>query len=779
MSSNPKSDSNPKTILINPNFNQQQAKVHINPNFQKKVTIKPAEPDKVTLNQAHINPKFQLQASADPDSGMKKAHINPNFVARPLPEVPSQQQNQDKKQYYVNPSFLDPTKAKAYDESIKKAAETKKIFFNPKKFQGTPSQTPKATTHHKVSPGSSSEKENKLKRTMMTPSQCKKSLFKKIGTRKLIRVKGNKHSTSPTGSVNVVKINSPILAKSEGSKVRFKKIGTKKLVQVKDVSLVATPPNRFSSPRRYKTKTKRKLVVRTPRSLFSTPFSLKKKTVRTFNSPLKIDKRHKQFGQRFSSIFSPFRVDRRCKTPVAVVVKPVPVAKPVPSVSEQKSAELKMKRPVPPKPTRKKLSTTLINVQGVRYSVTDNGRKLNRLEPPKVETPKPVVAVKTPTLPGTENESTSPVQRPTTTSINDIIPRKLYLDGEEYIEEEPGVLIRSRNSMTRQSITSYKNRSINTIIKSQTRSKQYCMFYNKFGKCNKKEKGMCPYIHDPSKVAVCRKFLQANCHNDNCLLSHQVAPEKMPSCKFYLQGLCTKDPCPYRHVNVNPDAEVCPDFLKGFCPAGQECKKKHFLEEVTMRDRKIPPAKPKRKSICQTPGTSQTQEKKARVRYYDEKQADEKIEISEETSSQDFEMKRKRLLRKVELAKQGWTGVALLDLPTEKMSQSQTSDLDDSGPYEEIEEDITEKIERAPIGRLPSYISLEPIQGPEEHTLSDNEKMSQSLQASDLEECSGLVNNKVERVRLPEYISLEPSKDLKETAGENNKSLDQIDGRLI
>jgi hypothetical protein len=48
------------------------------------------------------------------------------------------------------------------------------------------------------------------------------------------------------------------------------------------------------------------------------------------------------------------------------------------------------------------------------------------------------------------------------------------------------------------------------------------MFYNKFGKCNKKEKGMCPYIHDPSKVAVCRKFLQSNCHNEHCLLSHQV-----------------------------------------------------------------------------------------------------------------------------------------------------------------------------------------------------------------------------------------------------------------
>jgi hypothetical protein len=76
--------------------------------------------------------------------------------------------------------------------------------------------------------------------------------------------------------------------------------------------------------------------------------------------------------------------------------------------------------------------------------------------------------------------------------------------GEEFVEDEPGVLVRTRNSMTRASITSARNRSINTILRSQARSKQYCMFYNKFGRCNKRDKGVCPYIHDPEKVAVCR-----------------------------------------------------------------------------------------------------------------------------------------------------------------------------------------------------------------------------------------------------------------------------------
>lgn len=33
--------------------------------------------------------------------------------------------------------------------------------------------------------------------------------------------------------------------------------------------------------------------------------------------------------------------------------------------------------------------------------------------------------------------------------------------------------------------------------------KQYCMYYNRFGKCNRGNS--CPYIHDPDKVAVCTR----------------------------------------------------------------------------------------------------------------------------------------------------------------------------------------------------------------------------------------------------------------------------------
>lgn len=36
------------------------------------------------------------------------------------------------------------------------------------------------------------------------------------------------------------------------------------------------------------------------------------------------------------------------------------------------------------------------------------------------------------------------------------------------------------------------------------KKKEYCMYYNRFGRCNRGEN--CPYIHDPEKVAVCTRY---------------------------------------------------------------------------------------------------------------------------------------------------------------------------------------------------------------------------------------------------------------------------------
>lgn len=63
--------------------------------------------------------------------------------------------------------------------------------------------------------------------------------------------------------------------------------------------------------------------------------------------------------------------------------------------------------------------------------------------------------------------------------------------------------------------------SLRTARLRLARKRRYCQFFTRFGKCNK-EDGKCPYIHDPSKIVVCTKFLTGSCTNINCKLTHKV-----------------------------------------------------------------------------------------------------------------------------------------------------------------------------------------------------------------------------------------------------------------
>ena len=92
-----------------------------------------------------------------------------------------------------------------------------------------------------------------------------------------------------------------------------------------------------------------------------------------------------------------------------------------------------------------------------------------------------------------------------------------------------------------------------------------------------------------------------------------------------------------------------------------------------------------------------------------------------------LEAKRERLMRKVELAKQGWTGVAVTAGPEPSQSQSESKaeggdDLDTT-PYEEIDDEEEEEegdgadqtvLRRPPVGELPSFIPLSRDSGDED-----------------------------------------------------------------
>lgn len=93
-----------------------------------------------------------------------------------------------------------------------------------------------------------------------------------------------------------------------------------------------------------------------------------------------------------------------------------------------------------------------------------------------------------------------------------------------------------------------------------------CLFFCRFGKCSKSDEE-CRYVHDKSKVAVCRAFLRkGGCDKgDKCLLTHAVQAEKMPVCIHFEKGMCFTPNCPYLHVKVSRNAAVCPSFLKVGC----------------------------------------------------------------------------------------------------------------------------------------------------------------------------------------------------------------------
>ncbi|XP_023700492.2 zinc finger CCCH domain-containing protein 3 isoform X1 [Paramormyrops kingsleyae] len=142
----------------------------------------------------------------------------------------------------------------------------------------------------------------------------------------------------------------------------------------------------------------------------------------------------------------------------------------------------------------------------------------------------------------------------------------------------PGGL--SRGSSTRYLASRALQRSRSVIrhaLQRHQRSKQYCMYYNRFGRCSRGEG--CPFIHDPDKVAVCTRFLRGTCKqaDGTCPFSHKVSKEKMPVCSFYLRGICNNSSCPYSHVYVSRKAAICQDFVRGYCPQGEKCKKKHTL----------------------------------------------------------------------------------------------------------------------------------------------------------------------------------------------------------
>ena len=341
--------------------------VHINPNFKRT-----ASPTTV-----HVNPNFAPKAPGTAPIAIASGpspHINPNFN-RPLPPVPGD--SSTAKVPHVNPAFvkqsvaIDAAKQKEYDDVVvKKAAAAiaqNKVFVNPK--FGNSKTTYVDPSRKKVvkknaaaagSPNSSSEKEN----SPGTPSASnRRTVFKKIGRRKLVRVDTKKGQQQQHTKKRMVTATTEVVQPSRSTP--FRKIGTRKLIRLQSRNSAHKSPKK-TTPNHlvYKVKSSR-VAATTPRnspsakrgflmSRFVTPLSLRKK--RASPSP-RLSKSHNTY--LFHKVLNPFKVDRRSKKHGTEakedVIKQPQAAVPTRAESPRQPAQVLQtpKSVPPPKPARR------------------------------------------------------------------------------------------------------------------------------------------------------------------------------------------------------------------------------------------------------------------------------------------------------------------------------------------------------------------------------------------------------------------------------------------
>jgi hypothetical protein len=91
----------------------------------------------------------------------------------------------------------------------------------------------------------------------------------------------------------------------------------------------------------------------------------------------------------------------------------------------------------------------------------------------------------------------------------------------------------------------------------------------------------CRFLHDASKVAICKEFLsKGTCRNGlACNLSHQPNAHRCPACIHFVRGNCNNNECRYAHVKVSSSAPICPAFANlGYCEEGADCPNRHEFE---------------------------------------------------------------------------------------------------------------------------------------------------------------------------------------------------------
>ncbi|KAH8203592.1 hypothetical protein TruAng_002225 [Truncatella angustata] len=165
-----------------------------------------------------------------------------------------------------------------------------------------------------------------------------------------------------------------------------------------------------------------------------------------------------------------------------------------------------------------------ITVEGIRFQITKQGSKLVRAP---------------------DNPSSA-------------TPRLATIGGVRFYRTKNGNLVRHGIAKAQRMAGGIKKVNVPCKTFSWT-DRQSATFWR--GSCLKGPN--CRFIHDPSKVAICRDWLfKSDCPNgDACDLSHETTEERTPLCVHFANG------------------KLCRDFgLSGYCERGAKCPDRHVFE---------------------------------------------------------------------------------------------------------------------------------------------------------------------------------------------------------
>ncbi|KAG8228682.1 hypothetical protein J437_LFUL008670 [Ladona fulva] len=605
---------------------QQKTNVHLNPKFQA-ATPRVAEvlnlnPSKLEVPRVHINPNFYRaekiskspqinvnskagdvtefdsktvkssdivsKSNALPEQKLK-VHVNPKFCkVLPANSPHTQLRTLMANKVHVNPKLVERV-LKEKNESGVAAANCTKVEAQVSALGYNPSVFPKPNSVNFAA----SYNQNIEKAKLISQASSKRNEFITLGNRKLVRInrrqdsdsKKDKHrirrnsiSSSRQKRISIVSPRTVKKAKSITSKYKLVKIH----------SPVPSPSSKANVRTKYK-------IDRTANANFylRTP---KKDNLALRLKKSKLPQRQGRFPVGSSRTSNGNLVWQRTWSLLA---------------EEFKTTNTKLYRigssPVVKKDTvnsakvNNVFSTSLVRIGGVLYKSSRN--KLTRSQCP-VNTPKKktnsavplrkkgklntkqqfllirghkfVMDAQGKTLRRVTPANSSFGKEPSAGPSYSL--RRVDIGGVTFVQKSSNVLMRTDTHKARSLLSYAKQKSIATLMKKLKKNNQPCMFYRRFGRCLRNEKGKCPCVHDRKHVDCKKRHIN-------------ICPD------FEKKGECLKGKnCPYPHIKAKRNQPKKRMSIKVSKPTSS------YKHVVDLKKKPMPVAKVEMKRYYLTPG---------------------------------------------------------------------------------------------------------------------------------------------------------------------------------